>query len=413
MEPLTKFLTWWNFATTIILYLGSLVFYRLFLHPLAKFPGPRLAAITRYYEAYYDVIQNGQYTFKIAELHKKYGKFQLIILQSRNIHLICKGPTIRISPHELHIIDPTFFEKLYRQEGRWDKYAWSLDAFSANGAMICTANHDVHRARRQLLRSYFSKAKVASQQHLIRRNVEKLCGRISQFTVSKTKINLGAATSAFTRDVTTEYVLGRNIHSLDLEDFDAGMTAVLQGSGRIWRAAKHITWFGPALKSLPVDWVMKVADEATKAFFTYLKVSNLPVICSFRPILNLAGDYKRYQRTFGSRELADGRCSANDRSRDRDQPPAHRQGFPPHFRRGSHRNWCRFRNSRQHPPLNLLPRLQQPSDPPTASNRTRSVWPWKHSRTEDIGAAALPNCSHHGRSTYESFDCYTQCADCS
>ena len=58
---------------TLIVYTISLAFYRLFFHPLARFPGPRLAALTRYYEAYYDVVQNGQYTFKIAELHRQYG----------------------------------------------------------------------------------------------------------------------------------------------------------------------------------------------------------------------------------------------------------------------------------------------------------------------------------------------------
>ena len=58
---------------TLIIYTISLAFYRLFFHPLARFPGPKLAALTRYYEAYYDVVQNGQYTFKIAELHRKYG----------------------------------------------------------------------------------------------------------------------------------------------------------------------------------------------------------------------------------------------------------------------------------------------------------------------------------------------------
>lgn len=60
-------------ASSIFLYLASLIVYRLFLHPLAKFPGPKLAAITRYYEGYYDVVQNGQYTFRIAEMHKQYG----------------------------------------------------------------------------------------------------------------------------------------------------------------------------------------------------------------------------------------------------------------------------------------------------------------------------------------------------
>lgn len=47
--------------------------YRLFLSPLAKVPGPRLAALTEWYEFYYEVIKRGRYTWKIAELHEKYG----------------------------------------------------------------------------------------------------------------------------------------------------------------------------------------------------------------------------------------------------------------------------------------------------------------------------------------------------
>lgn len=62
-------------AGIVVLWLVSLAVYRLTLHPLAKFPGPRLAAVTRYYEGYYDLIQNGQYTAKIEEMHKKYGTF--------------------------------------------------------------------------------------------------------------------------------------------------------------------------------------------------------------------------------------------------------------------------------------------------------------------------------------------------
>lgn len=47
---------------------------RLFFHPLAHIPGPRLAALTWWYEFYFDVIQPGRYVFKIQELHKRYGK---------------------------------------------------------------------------------------------------------------------------------------------------------------------------------------------------------------------------------------------------------------------------------------------------------------------------------------------------
>lgn len=57
----------------VLLYAASLGAYRLFFHPLAKFPGPKLAAVTLWYEFYHDVIREGQYTFQIAELHRVYG----------------------------------------------------------------------------------------------------------------------------------------------------------------------------------------------------------------------------------------------------------------------------------------------------------------------------------------------------
>lgn len=74
MEVFGSLLSWQTLAATVVIYYLTLAFHRLYLHPLAKFPGPKLAAITRYYEAYYDIVQNGQYTFRIAEMHKKYGK---------------------------------------------------------------------------------------------------------------------------------------------------------------------------------------------------------------------------------------------------------------------------------------------------------------------------------------------------
>jgi hypothetical protein len=55
------------------IYLVGLVVYRLYFHPLARFPGPKYAAISRWHEFYYEVVKQGQYTFKIQELHKKYG----------------------------------------------------------------------------------------------------------------------------------------------------------------------------------------------------------------------------------------------------------------------------------------------------------------------------------------------------
>jgi len=59
-------------ATTVIYFVCEIV-YQLYFSPLAKFPGPKLAAATRLYELYYDLALGGQYTFRIRDMHKQYG----------------------------------------------------------------------------------------------------------------------------------------------------------------------------------------------------------------------------------------------------------------------------------------------------------------------------------------------------
>ena len=62
-------------VSNYVLYCCTFIIYRLYLSPLAKFPGPKLAAITDWYETYFELLQGlgGQYTFQIQRLHKLYG----------------------------------------------------------------------------------------------------------------------------------------------------------------------------------------------------------------------------------------------------------------------------------------------------------------------------------------------------
>ncbi len=57
-------------AGSIVVWSLGLALYRLSLHPLAKFPGPKLAALTTWYEGYYDVVKKGRFTFHLESLHK-------------------------------------------------------------------------------------------------------------------------------------------------------------------------------------------------------------------------------------------------------------------------------------------------------------------------------------------------------
>jgi hypothetical protein len=56
-----------------LLYLGVLLFHRLYLSPLSKFPGPKIAAATLWTEFYYDAVLRGQFQFKVREWHEIYG----------------------------------------------------------------------------------------------------------------------------------------------------------------------------------------------------------------------------------------------------------------------------------------------------------------------------------------------------
>ena len=54
--------------------------YRVTFHPLAAFPGPRLAALTSLYGASYDLHPNRSYCKQFAALHEIYGLVFLLSL---------------------------------------------------------------------------------------------------------------------------------------------------------------------------------------------------------------------------------------------------------------------------------------------------------------------------------------------
>jgi hypothetical protein len=75
----------------------------LYHHPLAKFPGPRLAAVTSLWRAYVEVVQAKSFCHALEDLHKVYGDI------------------VRVGPDELHFCEPQAYLDIYNNQNRWDK----------------------------------------------------------------------------------------------------------------------------------------------------------------------------------------------------------------------------------------------------------------------------------------------------
>ncbi len=60
-----------------ILYASWIAAHRVFFGPLAHFPGPKLAALTGWYETYFDCFQRGRYWMEIERMHRKYGMIHM------------------------------------------------------------------------------------------------------------------------------------------------------------------------------------------------------------------------------------------------------------------------------------------------------------------------------------------------
>lgn len=59
-------------------------------HPLAAFPGPKIAAASYLYEGYWDFWRVGRYTKVIEQMHKKYGEslWKAIVSKTRGFFFV-------------------------------------------------------------------------------------------------------------------------------------------------------------------------------------------------------------------------------------------------------------------------------------------------------------------------------------
>lgn len=170
--------------------------YNIYLHPLSKFPGPRLAAATKIPIA--AVSWNGTLSHWLKDLHHRYST-----------------DVVRISPDELSFISPSAWKDLCGHRQGHPSFPKDLGVYAGVDSIL-TANDADHSRMRRLLSHAFSDRALKEQEALIRAQVETLISGLKKQIQgpSKGKVELSDWYHWTTFDVIGDLAFGESFDCL-------------------------------------------------------------------------------------------------------------------------------------------------------------------------------------------------------
>ncbi|KAH9885543.1 cytochrome P450 monooxygenase-like protein [Xylariomycetidae sp. FL2044] len=191
-------------ASNVLRLLGLWIAYRLTIalynispfHPLHKFPGPRRAACSYLYEAYYDFWLKGRYGQRIQQMHDKYG------------------PIMRINPDELHCADPDMLDEIYASGGRIrDKWQHFINTGSGpiEVGSFSTVPHELHRMRKGAMARFFSRAQMLILENEVHDYTQRAIDKM---------LRHAEAYNCFTADIISQYAFGESMGFTDQDGFE-------------------------------------------------------------------------------------------------------------------------------------------------------------------------------------------------
>ncbi|KPI46010.1 Trichodiene oxygenase [Cyphellophora attinorum] len=221
--------------------------YRLYLHPLARYPGPRLAAATLWYQVYFEVFLVGRFSQQLDRLHDQYG------------------PIVRIGPNEVHIKDPEFFDQLFNFSPDFNK------PWAAPDDIARTQSFDLHKVRRKALEPYFSKKAVLNLESTIREDAEELCQRLLEARSAQKPASITLLARCFTAEIMSEYIFGRPYGFLAdprvSEQFFAAQNSIFQHV-YVWQNSRICKLILESLALIPQSWLPEGHEMRVLGAFT-------------------------------------------------------------------------------------------------------------------------------------------------
>ncbi|PPQ71154.1 hypothetical protein CVT24_009835 [Panaeolus cyanescens] len=227
-------------------------FKRLYHHRLSQYPGPRLAAATLWYKAYFDIIKDGGWAEHLQSLHDQYG------------------PIVRVAPNELHFSDPNSYNDIYGMGTRHTKQPEMYSCFATDQSVFAMFDHHEVSQRRNLIGPFFSRRAILNLEKTIQNKIDILVASLLEYQHSKKSANLDLAFRSISLEIITSYCFAQSSKALESPDFKNDiLTAMDLTLPMIW-VFKHFPIIRKVLLGVP-ECFASVLRPSTKGILEQRK----------------------------------------------------------------------------------------------------------------------------------------------
>ncbi|TFK73743.1 cytochrome P450 [Pluteus cervinus] len=229
-------------AVVIVAYIAALSAFRLWFHPLTKYPGPPLAAATTWYRAYFDVFLDGGWVHHLEYLHSTYG------------------PIVRVAPNELHFGDPRAHSEIYGMNQRFAKEPVLYTSFATDESVF--ALFDFHEAmqRRNLIGPFFSRKAILNLENVVQSKIDILVSRLLDY--KDKAANLDLAYRCTSLEIITSYCFAQSSNVLDADGFHHDILDAMDATLPMIWVFKHFPWIKAILLNVP-EWMASYLKPST------------------------------------------------------------------------------------------------------------------------------------------------------
>ncbi|KAF9882293.1 trichothecene c-15 hydroxylase [Colletotrichum karsti] len=182
--------------------------YNLLFHPLRRYPGPKLWAMSRL--PYARMCISGKPYRKILELHKQYGD------------------TVRVAPNELSYLSPQAWTDImgHRKDGQ-EENGHDPEFYSPTKAEILSCDRERHGKMRRLLSHGFSRQRMREQEPIITSYVDLLIKRLNGLCESgKNHVEMTSWYNFTTFDIIGDLTFGEPFGCLENSGYHPWVTVI-------------------------------------------------------------------------------------------------------------------------------------------------------------------------------------------